>query len=53
MTEKQLMLKRFEAMKIANFSESLRLEGLKPKTDKSSLSPKVRAKLKELQASDA
>lgn len=49
MADKQLMLKRFESMKVANFNESLRLEGLRPNTNKSALNPKILAKLKELQ----
>jgi hypothetical protein len=50
MTEYLLLLKRFEAAKIANFNESMRLEGLKPIKDKSVLPAKVVAKLKELQS---
>lgn len=53
MTEQQFLLKRFEATKIANFNESLRLEGLKPVKDKSTLPAKVIAKLKQLQSIDA
>lgn len=49
MTDKQQLQKRFEATKVANFKESLRLEGLKPTSDKAYLHPKVVAKLKELQ----
>lgn len=52
MTEQQLLLQRFEATKVANFNESMRLEGLKPITDKSALPAKVVAKLKELQHAD-
>jgi hypothetical protein len=49
MTDKQQLQKRFEAAKVANFKESLRLEGLKPNSNTASLHPKVVAKLKELQ----
>lgn len=49
MTKKQQLEKRFEATKVSNFNESLRLEGLKPNQNKSALNPKVLAKLKELQ----
>lgn len=49
MTSKQQLQKRFDAIKVANFTESLRLEGLKPNKDKASLNPKVIAKLKQLQ----
>lgn len=52
MTEQQLLLQRFEATKVANFNESMRLEGLKPVEDKSTLPAKVIAKLKELQSSE-
>jgi len=49
MTDKQVLQRRFEVTKVANFNESLRLEGLKPNLDKTTLNPKVVAKLKELQ----
>jgi hypothetical protein len=49
MTSKQQLQKRFDAIKVANFNESLRLEGLKPNKDKSTLNPKVLEKLKQLQ----
>ena len=49
MTDKQALHRRFEATKVANFNESLRLEGLQPNPDQASLHPKVLAKLKELQ----
>lgn len=52
MTEHQLLLQRFEATKVANFNESMRLEGLKPVKDKSTLPAKVIAKLKELQSAE-
>ena len=52
MTEQQLLLQRFEATKVANFNESMRLEGLKPVKDKSTLPAKVIAKLKELQSAE-
>lgn len=48
MTNKELLQRRFDATKVANFNESLRLEGLKPNQHKSALPPKVIAKLKEL-----
>ncbi|MDR7119086.1 YhfG family protein [Rheinheimera soli] len=50
---KPQLRKRFDATKVANYNESLRLEGLKP-TDKTrqQLHPKLAAKLKELQSSD-
>jgi hypothetical protein len=51
MIEQQLLLQRFEATKVANFKESMRLEGLKPVEDKSTLPAKVIAKLKELRIS--
>lgn len=50
MTNKQVLQQRFEATKIANFNESLRLEGLKPNLNPSALNPKVLAKIKELQS---
>lgn len=50
MTDQQLLLQRFEATKVANFNESMPLDGLKPITDKSNLPAKVIAKLKELQS---
>ncbi len=49
MTSKQQLQKRFDAIKVANFNESLRLEGLKPNKDKATLNPKVLEKLKQLQ----
>jgi hypothetical protein len=52
MTEQQMLLKRFEATKVANFNESIRLEGLKPIKDKSALPAKVIAKLKQLQSAE-
>lgn len=52
MTDQQLLLQRFEATKVANFNESMRLEGLKPFKDKSTLPAKVIAKLKELQSAE-
>lgn len=52
MTEQQLLLQRFEATKVANFNESMRLEGLKPVKDKSVLPAQVVAKLKQLQPKD-
>ena len=52
MTDQQLLLQRFEATKVANFNESMRLEGLKPVKDKSVLPVQVVAKLKQLQPKD-
>ena len=52
MTEQQLLLQRFEATKVANFNESMRLEGLEPVKDKSVLPAQVVAKLKQLQPKD-
>lgn len=49
MVSKQQLQKRFEAIKVSNFAESLRLEGLKPTKDKASLNPKILARLKQLQ----
>ncbi|SEH57374.1 hypothetical protein SAMN05660691_00250 [Rheinheimera pacifica] len=49
MTDKKLLLQRFDAIKVANFNESLRLEGLQPNKNKAVLNPKLVAKLKELQ----
>ncbi len=46
MTDQQLLLQRFEAIKVANFNESTRLEGLKPIKDKTTLPAEVIAKLK-------
>lgn len=47
--KKEAMAQRFDEIKVANFNESLRLEGLQPLNKQSHLHPKVTAKLKELQ----
>ncbi len=48
MTKKRQLEKRFEATKISNFNESLRLEGLKPNQNKSDLNRKVLAEVKRV-----
>lgn len=50
MANKELLLQRFEAKKMANYVESLRLEGLQPKPDPSKLNPKVLEKIKQITA---
>lgn len=51
MTNKELLIKRFEANKMANYAESLRLEGLQSKPETSKLSPKVIEKIKQISSS--
>ncbi len=51
MTNKELLIKRFEANKMANYAESLRLEGLRSKPETSKLSPKVIEKIKQISSS--
>lgn len=50
MSDNKVLLQRFDATKVTNFNESLRLEGLQPNKTKSNLHPKVLAKLKELKS---
>ncbi len=51
MTNKELLIKRFEANKMANYADSLRLEGLQSKPETSKLSPKVIEKIKQISSS--
>ncbi len=51
MTNKELLVKRFEANKMANYAESLRLEGLQSKPELSKLNPKVIEKIKQISSS--